>query len=330
MPAISIIIPVYNTGKRSLCQCLDSVLHQTFSDWEAICVDDGSTDKCGVILDEYAARDKRFVVIHKKNGGVSRARNDGLKKASGKYIMFLDSDDCIHPQTMDIVYRFALNNKSDLVSFRVDGGAYKDILNGANAQEIIKRCFAQKYDFNKIKYKKTDSVINYATERNHKLGRFVIRHCYPVVHLYKRDLLNGIEFNHNIKICEDFPFFIDVLLRNPKTTIINLPLYIYVPNNASALRSVDSQKLFDNVSMAIMDSFESVANAKQQKKWVSVWNKEFLWPFIIICMRAARSLTVDYMKKQLVKMERMGIFNNPPTMRARKYKRRIEKIIHQI
>ena len=103
MPAISIIIPMYGVEKY-LRRCLDSVLNQTFTDWQAICVDDGSPDKSGEIAEEYAKRDKRFVVIHKENGGLSDARNAGMPHATGDYILYIDSDDFIHPQTLEIAY----------------------------------------------------------------------------------------------------------------------------------------------------------------------------------------------------------------------------------
>ena len=90
----SIIIPVYNVASY-LRECLDSVLAQTFTDWEAICIDDGSTDGSGAILDEYAVRDARFRVIHQKNAGVSVARNAALDVAKGEWICFVDADDWI-------------------------------------------------------------------------------------------------------------------------------------------------------------------------------------------------------------------------------------------
>lgn len=96
MPFFSIIIPVYNVAPY-LRECLDSVLAQTLTDWEAICVDDGSTDGSGAILDEYASRDQRIKVIHQKNAGVSTARNNGLDNANGKWIWFVDADDALHP-----------------------------------------------------------------------------------------------------------------------------------------------------------------------------------------------------------------------------------------
>ena len=92
MPYFSIIIPVYNVAPY-LRECLDSVLKQTFTDWEAICIDDGSTDESGAILDEYAAKDKRFRVIHQANAGVSAARNAALDKVQGEWDDFCRAAD---------------------------------------------------------------------------------------------------------------------------------------------------------------------------------------------------------------------------------------------
>lgn len=103
MPFFSIIIPVYKV-EAYLRECLDSVLAQTFSDWEGICVDDGSPDNCGAILDEYAARDSRFRVIHQENGGLSAARNSALNVANGEWLYYLDSDDLMPPELFSKVF----------------------------------------------------------------------------------------------------------------------------------------------------------------------------------------------------------------------------------
>lgn len=95
-PKISVVIPVYNVEKY-LHRCVDSVLNQTFQDFEIILINDGSKDSSGEICDEYAKQDKRIKVIHKKNARVSAARNDGIKMAKGKYLSFIDSDDWIEP-----------------------------------------------------------------------------------------------------------------------------------------------------------------------------------------------------------------------------------------
>lgn len=105
-PKVSIIIPVYNVEKY-LRRCLDSVLGQTLSCWEAVLVDDGTPDGSGAICDEYAARDSRFRVIHRENGGLSAARNTGiewtLQNSESQYLTFLDSDDWLHPQFLEVL-----------------------------------------------------------------------------------------------------------------------------------------------------------------------------------------------------------------------------------
>lgn len=110
----SIIIPVYNV-ESYLCKCLDSVLNQTFPDWEAVCVNDGSTDKSAAILEEYAARDPRFKISIQPNGGLSSARNTGLIAAKGEYILFLDSDDWLESNALDVLAQRM--NGEDLLCF---------------------------------------------------------------------------------------------------------------------------------------------------------------------------------------------------------------------
>ena len=94
---ISIVIPVYNTGKY-LRRGLDSLLAQTCGDWEAVCIDDGSTDGSAAVLEEYAARDARFRVLRQENSGVSAARNRGIQEARGEWVTFLDADDWFSPE----------------------------------------------------------------------------------------------------------------------------------------------------------------------------------------------------------------------------------------
>ena len=97
-PLLSVIVPVYKVEKF-VERCLNSIIAQTFTNWECIIVDDGSPDNCGKICDEYAQRDTRIKVIHQQNGGLSIARNEGIKLAKGKYLTFIDSDDAIEPNT---------------------------------------------------------------------------------------------------------------------------------------------------------------------------------------------------------------------------------------
>ena len=117
MSFFSIVIPVYNVAPY-LRECLDSVLAQTFTDWEAICVDDGSTDGSGAILDEYAAKDSRFRVFHQPNAGVSAARNKALDVAQGEWIWFVDADDVIRH---DATLKFSnMHSKAEITYFGMD------------------------------------------------------------------------------------------------------------------------------------------------------------------------------------------------------------------
>ncbi|MBR3802122.1 MAG: glycosyltransferase family 2 protein [Clostridia bacterium] len=115
-PIVSVIIPVYNV-EDYLCECVDSVINQTYKNLEIILVDDGSTDSSGKICDDYAEKDERIRVIHKNNSGPSKTRNVGLEHAKGKYIFFLDSDDYIELNALEMLVQAAETNDADLVFF---------------------------------------------------------------------------------------------------------------------------------------------------------------------------------------------------------------------
>ena len=113
MAEVSIIVPVYQV-ENYIRQCIDSILVQTFTDFELILVDDGSKDKSGQICDEYAVLDQRVKVIHKENGGLSDARNCGMDQAVGNYFMFVDSDDYIAPTMLEYLYKALMNKEADI------------------------------------------------------------------------------------------------------------------------------------------------------------------------------------------------------------------------
>ena len=117
MVNVSVIIPVYNVEKY-LARCLDTVLAQSFDgDFEVICVNDGSTDFSPKILEAYAKSDSRIRVINRVNGGLSSARNVGMSVAKGDYFLFVDSDDWISTNTIEVLYKNATENNSDIVLF---------------------------------------------------------------------------------------------------------------------------------------------------------------------------------------------------------------------
>ena len=169
-PKISIIIPMWGVEKY-LRRCLDSVQNQTFKDWQAICVDDGSPDKSGEIAESYAKKDKRFVVVHKENGGLSDARNFGMDYADAEYIMYLDSDDFIHPQTMEVAYKAITENKSDIASFSYDRFYRPQLMVRhflhMDTDNVVPFGIKKRYNLDKLKTKTVDDIFELATERTH-------------------------------------------------------------------------------------------------------------------------------------------------------------------
>ena len=145
MSKVSIVVPIYNVEKY-LEQCIDSIINQTLKDIEIILVDDGSPDNCPQICDDYAKKDSRIKVVHKKNGGLSSARNAGIEVATGDYIGFVDSDDYIELDMYEKMYSIAIENNVDFVMsdyYRVsDGGkviATLDMDEGIYEKNKIKR-----------------------------------------------------------------------------------------------------------------------------------------------------------------------------------------------
>lgn len=321
MPKISIIIPMYNV-ERYLRRCLDSVLNQTFSDWTAICVDDGSPDKSGAIASEYAKRDKRFIVVHKKNGGLSDARNYGMKYADGEYIMYLDSDDFIHPQTMEIAYSLAQKNKSDIVSFTYDR-IYRPRLMlrhflRLKTDDVVPWGINKRYKIDKIQTRTTNDVFEYATEKTHNKydnkRKFLIKHCQVWKNMYRRDLIADTPFICGI-LFEDFPWWSSVMLKNPRVTIAPLPLYYYIPNFGGIVLSAKQLKMIQSLSVGIIDAYKEYrkfANNYQMK----MWSENFLWYFIDKVFYKTHKLTdemdIEIARKEFVKMQKSGVLNTVP------------------
>jgi len=140
MPKISVIVPVYKV-EPYLCRCVDSILAQTFTDYELFLVDDGSPDRCGEICDEYAEKDDRIRVIHKPNGGLSDARNAALDLMTGEYVAFIDSDDWAAPDMLESMYRAAVEHQCDMAVCNIcnaySGGIREDLYVPAIKERVV-------------------------------------------------------------------------------------------------------------------------------------------------------------------------------------------------
>lgn len=188
MPKLSIIIPVYNS-ESYITQCIDSILTQSFTNFELILVNDGSTDNSDKICDEYALKDCRIRVIHKENGGVSSARNKGLDEAQGEWIMFVDSDD------------YLSNIYLSAFPFEI----YHDI-EIAGMQMMTNNKFTSCPKQEKLYLEK--EFLDFFNE--------IFNNPYitsPCAKVYKRSILNDIRFDEKIKVTEDTLFIMQYLLN---------------------------------------------------------------------------------------------------------------------
>lgn len=300
MATISIIIPIYKV-EQYLKRCLDSVAGQSFQDWEAICVNDGSPDGCGRILEEYSKRDSRFKIINKENGGLSDARNVGMQNAEGEYIIFLDSDDLIHPQTMELSYYLAKRDGADMVTW------YKDkffrplfLLRrflGLETDKALPFNINRKFSIDSIKSKYTEDIFAHAYEKSKEKIEWPVKRCYVWRALMKRELIKDILFVKGLKY-EDFPWWSELLLKNPKTTITQLPFYYYFPNPGSILMSTGRLSKLKHRIEGIIYTY-NMYKEKADSSQMSSWRKNFLWP----CIEGHLSKKLAFLKGEEEKKE---------------------------
>lgn len=189
---LTIIIPVYNK-KRYLSELLDQVVEQTFSDFECLLIDDGSTDGSGAVCDEYAARDSRFRVFHIPNGGVSHARNLGLDNARGEYITFVDSDDGIQPDYLENLVRCMEESGAEMVI----SGYEKVDANGTVLHTVTPR---------RTGILPMSALLPDFARTQQETGLYGC--C--VAKLFPGELVKNIRFDESLKLAEDFDFYLNL------------------------------------------------------------------------------------------------------------------------
>lgn len=220
---VSIIVPIYNSEKY-LKDCLDSLANQTYKEIEVVCVDDGSKDGSGNICDEYGDKYSNFKVVHQQNGGVCAARNTGLDNASGDYFCFVDSDDTIPLNAIEILHGKMKEYQADIVvgncAVQTAGGGFvsffeigEDVVSDGN-ENVIKR--SPQYIF--------DSA------------------CAK---LYSKKTIKDIRFKVGKKINEDVFFVFECLMNCSKIVEINDAVYRYLYHEGSASHSDFSEKYYD-------------------------------------------------------------------------------------
>lgn len=212
---ISIIIPVYNASDY-LEQCIESIINQTYIDFEIIIINDGSTDSSQTICKNYAEKDKRIIIVNEKNSGVSVARNRGLEIASGEWITFVDADDYFLPNALQTLYERAIQTKADIVL--------------ANAV--------------KLKNNKISKPILQLSNQSSEINLCDIKHFALWGYLFKADTIrkNKLKFIEGLAYSEDRIFIYQIMGDCKTIAYCNKPIYVYRYNENSACSSKNGIK----------------------------------------------------------------------------------------
>lgn len=267
---ISIIVPVYKV-EDFINTCIESVLNQTYSNWELILVNDGSPDNSPEICDEYAARDQRIKVFNKPNGGVASARNLGLDNITGEYVTFLDSDDFFHPDYLENLLKLSIQHSADIVQCGFIRGVDK-IFPIINTEEEIK--VVDNYDVFLKGYAK-------------------IIVCGK---LYKKYLFEELKIPEN-KLFEDDFITWRWYFKSKKIVVTNRLLYYYTDNNESTMAGYKKKPRLD-----FMEAYEERIAFFQEKKEKSM--EDFSR------MHFCKALLLTYENKMLTKEQKQLVLIN--------------------
>lgn len=252
-PEISVIVPVYRV-EGFIEECVTSVLKQTFLDFELILVDDGSPDRCPQLCEEMAEKDDRIHVIHKENGGLSSARNAGMKIASGKYLFFLDSDDYLHPKTLETLYGIAKRESCDIVS-----------------------CEFRKTQERYWEYRpedQSDALCEFLSREEALEKMYSPAHAFSVVacaKLYYKELFEGIEYPTG-RLHEDEFTTYKLIFRSKKIAFLHAGYYNYYQNPQSITHAAYRMQRLDALSalkeQLVFLEKEQLQEAFLQLQWV--------------------------------------------------------------
>ena len=302
-PLISIIVPCYNV-EQYLPQCIESVINQTYQNWELILVDDGSSDNSGKICDEYAAKDNRIIVIHQENAGVSAARNRALEIARGEWITFIDSDDWFEKNAFDIFNNAIKEHDCERYIFNrytINNGVCLPISHLQPSKLIRKG--------KDLKWFKLDMLFPYYDQITNNVITGGIRgvNCS----LYKAKVIkdNNIRFDTNIKIGEDAIFNFDVITHSKTVMLSDIIVGNYRVNSNSVMHSYTADIL--NINEFTINGFYSrVANKLTDKDY----KRAFLGMIAECIFRSMKLYLLHPNNKKNIReriIELKGWINNP-------------------
>lgn len=313
---IDIIIPVYNV-EPYLRRCLNSILKQTYRHWRAICIDDGSTDGCPAILEEYAAKDSRFMVVHQENGGLSHARNEGMALADAEYVMFVDSDDFIHPQTLELAVKLIERDGTDMVSW------YKDVIYiniqlrlmhklKMNTINVRPWRMPFRYSLKLSKSIVTDDALKHASDWRHPDIKYPIKHCYVWRHMFRRSLVKDIKFIKGLKF-EDIPWWSELLIKPVKATITHLPLYYYYVNRKSISKATEGVERLMAQLKGLSYAQKLYEEAGDMER-LRLWSRNIKWAILTgssrVLYKMGKGPQTDSLVKYITDLAKTGFFDD--------------------
>lgn len=248
---VTIIVPIYNVEKY-LKRCVDSILNQTYDNLEIILVDDGSPDNCGNICEEYATKDKRVKVIHKKNEGVSEARNIAISKSNGNYITFVDSDDVIAKDYVEYLHNLVIEFSAD-----------------------ISLCSFAKFSTNIKKEDMNENIEIFSSEQaleNLFYQKNILTSCWGK--LYNKKVFDGLTFPKGINVGEDLATIYKTFANSKKIVVSHSIKYFYFYRQSSAINSKFDVKRVDSLKFA--SEMVEFAKIKFPKLIMAAYNRLFM------------------------------------------------------
>ena len=269
---ISIIVPVYNV-ENYLNKCLDSILCQTYDNFEVLLIDDGSLDGSPQICEEYAKRDNRVRVIHKMNGGVSEARNDGIKNAKGAFLCFVDSDDYVSP-----------NYLSALVGSQQENNA--DVVFGKYCKDISGKIVYMHEDLKTLINEK--KIAMFFSDKEYVMGSM----CRL---LLRKSIFETINFDKSLKYCEDLYFVLNLFLIDLKFSYTNETIYYYFCNSNSVTQKFNSKTSY-YYEAAMLKCIELLKNNIQSCLKQSILFEIYTMAIKQACVTKKYSILKDFEK----------------------------------
>ena len=258
---IDIIIPVYNTPIKDLERCLDSILNQTFDNYQVYIIDDGSNIETKTYVDNYVKDKNKLIVKHIPNGGVSNARNIGLDISNSEYIAFIDSDDTITTNFLKESYELITTNNLDLII-----GGYNEIKNEEITRARLSLPGLHIYEDNKLINFFNKLLTSKTNDSNKELGDCPTGRIYT--RLFKRTSLNNLRFDTNIKMSEDTLFMIDYTKQVKRIGVVDKVWYNYYINDYSISNGTKKEKLINSIEAFI----EEIAKRKNDEQNIEIKN----------------------------------------------------------